>query len=250
MNIPLDWLVLLTFAVTFITGIVSGLSGGGAGFVTTPYYILIGLTPQEAVATGKMGGIGISFGSIGAFRGKGLVHKKYLGALLGITIACALVAAWLLPRLDSSILQQVIGWVLIILSPTLFINKGVFKPGKRSRGWIVAGFIAYTFITFAQTMMGTGIGTLLVLILMFLFGLSALEANATKRVAQVSQAVILFVLLLVQGLVIVSHGIAAMIGSWIGGHIGSKIALKKGSGFVKLVLAVVMVISGVSLLVV
>lgn len=96
--------------------------------------------------------------------------------------------------------------------------------------------------------MGTGIGTLLILVLMFAFGLSALEANATKRVAQISQAVILFVLLFIQGLVVLGHGVAALLGSLIGSHLGSKIAIKKGNRFVKIMLAVIMTASGVALL--
>lgn len=244
----MDWLILLTFLVSLGMGVVSGMGGGGAGFIVIPYYIFIGLTPQQAVATGKMGSLGSATGALTAFKGKGLVNKRYVYIFLAITFVCALVSAWLLPKIDNTFFQHLIGWVLILLSPTMFINKAAFQPGERSKRWIIAGFILYTLISFAQTLIGTGIGTLLVLVLMFLFGMNALEASATKRVAQVSQAVVLFVLLLVQGLVLVTHGLAALIGSWIGTHVGTKIAIKRGAGFVKIMLAVVMAISGVVLL--
>lgn len=84
---------------------------------------------------------------------------------------------------------------------------------------------------------------------MFLFGLSALESNATKRVAQSIQAVVLFVLLGIQGLVVWTHGLAGLAGSLIGAHIGTHIALRKGEGFVRIMLAVVMLTSGIALLV-
>ncbi len=84
---------------------------------------------------------------------------------------------------------------------------------------------------------------------MFLFGLGALEANATKRVAQSVQSVILFVLLSIQGLVFWWHGLAGLLGSTIGSHIGGRIALKKGDRFVKLMLAIIMLTSGIALLV-
>jgi hypothetical protein len=245
----MDWLIILTFVVSIGMGAVSGMGGGGAGFVVIPYYIFIGLTPQQAVATGKMGSLGMAAGAVTAFRGKGLVNKKYLLYFLAITTVCALISAWLLPQIDNKIFQQIIGWVLIVLSPTLFIKKAAFQPGERSRGWIIAGFIAYTFISFGQTLLGTGIGTLLILVLMFLFGLNSLQANATKRVAQLSQALILFVLLMVQGLVVFGHGLAALLGSWIGGHIGTNFAIKRGTEFVKVMLAVLMAVSGVVLLI-
>ena len=244
-----EWLIGLTFVLTASLGVVSGMSGGGAGFFMVPYYIFIGLTPQQAVATGKMGGLGMSTGAITAFRGKGLVSKRYIVPFLAITSACALLSAWLIPRIDGAVFQTIIGWMLIIMIPTLFIKTARLQPGERSRPWIVAGFIVYTIVSLAQTMFGTGIGTILVLVLMFLFGLNALQANATKRVAQFSQAIILFVLLLLQGLVVVGHGIAAMLGSMLGSHVGSRIAIKKGSGFIKIMLAIVMLISGIALLI-
>jgi len=91
-------------------------------------------------------------------------------------------------------------------------------------------------------------GSILVLVLMYLFGLGTLEANATKRVAQTVQAVLLFVLLALQGLVFWWHGLAGIVGSVIGSHIGTHIAINKGARFVRIMLAVVMAISGVALL--
>lgn len=83
---------------------------------------------------------------------------------------------------------------------------------------------------------------------MFVFGLSALESNATKRVAQSIQSAILFVFLAIQGLVYWWHGLAGLLGSTIGSHIGTHIAIKKGDRFVKFMLAVVMLTSGIALL--
>ena len=214
----------------------------------TPYFIFIGLTPQQAIATGKMGGIGTSVGAISAFRGKGLIKKHLVVPFMIIAAICACIAAWLMPQIDPAIFQKVIGGVLIVMIPTLFIKKAAFQPGERSRRMVTIGFIAYVVFSFAQTMVGTGMGSILVLILMFLFGLTALEANATKRVSQSVQAVMLFVLLLIQGLVVVAHGVAGLIGSVIGSHIGAHIAIKKGNKFVKYMLAIVMAISGIILL--
>lgn len=248
MDIQLDWLVLLTFVVSLGTSILSGLSGGGGGFITTPYYIFIGLSPQEAVATGKMGAVGVSAGSVAAFNGKGLVRKKYLGVFLAITITCALIAAWLMPKIDASIFQAIIGWTLIVLSPTLFIDSKKLAFGERAKKWIWLGFVLYVVVSFGQTMMGAGIGTLIVLVLISFFGMGALEASATKRVTQLSQAIILFILLFVQGLVVLSHGLATMVGALVGGYIGSKFAIKKGEKFIRVMLAITMVVSGVVVL--
>jgi|SRR5688572_16153076 uncharacterized protein len=245
----MEWLVVLTFVVSLLAATMSGMSGGGGGFVIIPYYLFIGLPPANALATAKLGGIGTSFGSITAFRGKGLVHKDLVYKLMAITVVCSLIAAWLIPKIDPAIFQKIIGVALLLLIPTLFINKAAFQPGARSKRWVGVGFVVYTIFSFFQSVIGTGMGAILVLILMFLFGLGALESNATKRVAQSAQSVILFVLLAFQGLVFWAHGVAGLIGSIIGSHIGTHIAIKKGVKFVKVMLAVVMLTSGIALLI-
>lgn len=241
-------LIALTFIVSFIASVISGFGGGGGGFIMTPYYIWIGLTPQQAVATGKLGGVGVAAGALTAFKGHGLVNKKHLAPLMAINLLCALIAARWLPHIDPSALQSAMGMALILLSPTLFINKKSFLPGQRSKVSIAIGYVLCTVITMAQTMMGAGVATLFLLSLMFFFGMDALQANATKRVAQSVQAVLLAILLFFQGLVLVGHGLAAMAGSFIGCHIGSKFAIKKGADFVKVFLAITMAASGVLLL--
>lgn len=213
-----------------------------------PYLIFIGLSPAQALATMKLGSAGTTIGALTAFKGTGLVRRSLVLPFMAITLVCALVSAWLIPQIDSGVFQKVIGAALILLIPTLFIKKKGFEPGPRSRGYIIIGYIAYTIFAFLQSLLGTGIGTILVLILMFLFGLSALEAQATKRISQPIQAVVLFVFLAIQGLVVWAHGIAGLLGATIGSHIGTKFAIKRGAGFVKIMLAVVMATSGVALL--
>lgn len=245
----MEWLVVLTFVVALLSSTFSGMSGGGGGFLTVPYFIFIGLPPANALATAKMGAIGTSVGAIAAFNGKGVVHKKLVLPLMAITLVCSLIAAWLIPRIDPGVFMNIIGAALILLIPTMFTKKASLQPGKRATPWLVAGFVLYTLFSFAQTVIGTGMGSILVVILMLLFGLSALESNATKRVAQSVQAFVLFVLLGVQGLVMWTHGIAALLGALLGSNIGSRIAIKKGSQLVKIMLASLMAISGIALLV-
>jgi uncharacterized protein len=244
-----EWLVVLTFFVTLLASTLSGMSGGGGGFIIIPYFLFIGLPPANALATAKLGGIGTAFGSISAFRGKGLVNRRLVVPFMAITFVCSLISAWLIPRIDPVIFENIIGIALIILVPTLFIKKAALQPGHRTAPWLAAGFVLYTVFSFLQTLIGTGMGSVLVLILMFVFGLTALESNATKRVAQSIQSVMLFVLLAIQGLVLWTYGIAGLIGAVVGSHIGTRIALKKGDRFVKSMLAVVMLVSGAALLV-
>jgi uncharacterized membrane protein YfcA len=241
-------LVLLTFGVSFLASILSGISGGGAGFIMMPYLILLGLTPQQALATSKLQSLGISIGAITAFNGKNLVSRKLIWPLIIITTISAVGSSLLVPKLDGMLFGKAVGVLLIVLVPTLFINKAAFLPGNRSTKWLTFGYIAFTVFTILQTLMGAGLGSMIVLVLMFLFGLRALEAQATKRIAQIVQAVIMFVMLVAQGMVVFSHGASGFAGSVAGCYIGTHIAIKKDDKLIKVVLAFTMLISGIALL--
>lgn len=245
----MDWLILLTFCFGLMAGFLSGVGGGGGGFIMMPYLLFIGLPPANALATIKLGNIGGAIGAITAFKGKGLVDKRLIGWLMAITFVCALVAAWVIPKIDPALFENIIGTLLILAIPTLFIKKASLQPGPRTKKMWAAGFVAYTIICLIAVGTAAGIGSLLVLVLMLLFGLNALEANATKRVAHAVQSLLLFVLLALQGLVYWLHGIAGVLGAALGSHVGTHVAIKKGAGFVKIALAITMAISGTVLLI-
>ncbi len=105
----------------------------------------------------------------------------------------------------------------------------------------------YAIILFASSL-GGGLATLLFLPLMFLMGLSALQANALRRVLMLIQAIIAFCSILPRGYIVWSYTLAALVGCYLGGYVGTRIALKKGERFVKYSLAGIMVISGFALL--
>lgn len=152
----MNWLVVATFFMTLIAGVLSGMGGGGGGFITMPYLLFIGLNPANALATAKLTAIGTSVGGISAFKGKGLVRKHLVIPFMCITLVCALTSSVLIPKLDPVFFEHLIAVVLIVLTPTLFIKKAALLPGERSKPWIIVGFIAYTVFSFLQTLVGTG----------------------------------------------------------------------------------------------
>lgn len=247
----MDWLLLfLTFIMSVFASVLTGFAGGGGGFIAIPFYLLIGLTPAQALATSKLGGVGTAIGAFTAFKGKGLVRKEIVLPLIAITFLCALIGGWAIPRIDSALFENIIAVMLIVLLPTIFIKRSSGERGKSGGKFLVAvGYVFYTIVCLVSAIVGSGAGTLLVLILMYFFSLSALEANATKRVAQALQMVLIFAILALQGFVVWPLAAAAITGGFFGSHIGGKIAIKKGEGFVKVVLAVIVITSATALLI-
>lgn len=243
----MDIVIVVTFIVAFLSSIISGLSGGGGGFIMTPYYLLIGLTPQQIVGGASVASIGLGGSSLMVMRGKQLVARQFLWPLAIVTIAATLLAMLVLPKVQSDVFGRVIGLMLVVLSPTLFIKKASLQPGRRTTKSVAMGYATYGLIVFGSAL-GSGLATLLFLPLMFLMGLSATQANATRRALGLMQAAIVFCITLPQGFIIWRYALASLLGCYVGGHIGTKIALKKGDQFIKCGLAGVMLVSGLLLL--
>ena len=243
----MDLLIFATFVVAFLSSILSGISGGGGGFVMTPFFLLIGLSPQQIAANASVAGLGLGSSSLVAMRGTQLLSTKFLWPLITLTLAFTVLAMLVLPQVHGESFRVAVGFLLVALAPTLFINKAKFQPGQRSRKSIALGYVSYAAILFASSL-GSGVATLLFLPMMFLMGLSALQASAIRRVLMMLNALIAFCFVLPQGFVVWSYALASLVGCYIGGYIGTKIALRKGEQFVKYSLAAVMVGSGIALL--
>lgn len=233
--------------VGVISGVLSGISGGGGGMIMIPAFILVGLPPQQAVATGKMNGLGATFGGLSVFAKKGHFRKDILRVMIPIAIVIGLITPLIFSTIKSSIFQLVLGLIMILLVPTLFINKQTLSPPSKKHK--IAGYSAYSGVLTLQAIFGTGVGSLALFVLTLLFGTSKIEANATKRAVTAFLTPITFVALLISGYVNLRFGIVGLVSVFIGTHYGSKLALKKSDRYITLAMAVIISLSGVALVV-
>lgn len=229
-----------------VSGVLSGISGGGGGMLMIPVFILAGLPAQQAVATGKMNGLGAAFGGLSAFAKTGYIRKDILKVMIPVAIVIGILAPLIFAAIDSKAFQIILGAILLLMIPTLFIKKRALHPPTHRRK--LAGYSAYSGVLTIQALFGSGAGSLALFVLTLLLGTSKLEANATKRAVTAVLTPLTFVALLAGGFVVLSYGIVGMISVFIGTHFGSKLAIKRGERFVSIFMAVTVAISGVALI--
>jgi hypothetical protein len=231
----------------FGSGVLSGMSGGGGGMLMIPAFIAVGLPPQNAVATGKMNGLGAAFGGLSAFIKTGYIRKDILKVMVPIAIVIGVTTPFIFFAIESDLFQIILGAILLLMTPTLFIkNKLSSIAAKKHR---VAGYGAYSGVLTLQSLFGSGVGSLALFVLTLLFGTTKLEANATKRAITAVLTPITFIALLLGGFVVLSYGSVGMLSVFAGTHLGSKIAIKKGERFVTFAMAIVIAISGCLLII-
>jgi uncharacterized membrane protein YfcA len=243
------WQVAVVFVVVLCSCILSGMAGGGAAFVTIPFMIALGLTPQQAIAISKFSSFGIGFGATAVFKKRAFKARKLMVSLMILAILISLLVPHIFNTLSGGTFRLIIG--LIILSAIPLVLKGRYgleaRPATRSRKAV--GGVLLAIVLLVQGVF-SGANILVNIILISFFGLSTLDANAMKRITSIMLNIfIVGALILTTNFIVYKLAIAGLMASFIGGYIGSHLALRKGERFARYTLVFIMVISGISLLV-
>jgi uncharacterized membrane protein YfcA len=239
----------LIFLVTFVGSVLSGMTGGGGGYVITPFLIAIGLTPQQSVATVKLWALGIDSGSLAAFRRRAVKHKKLAFYLVVIAVPVGVITAITIRHLRNDNLQLAMGLLNLVMIPVLFIKHHTIKSHRRDLIVRGLGFAAIIALMLLQGIFASGVGSLINVFLIAVFGVSVLETNFIKRKASLVTDLVVLTGLAGSGLINIEYGLIGMAGGLSGGYIGSRFALHEGERFARYALIIFMVVSGVWLVV-
>jgi uncharacterized membrane protein YfcA len=238
---------ILIALVGLISGILSGMTGGGGALIMIPAFVFSGLSPQMAVATAKLSGLGGDFGGLTAFIKSGHIRKDIIKVMLPIAIIIGFVVPLVFAAVANRGFQIALAIFMILMLPTLFIKKKTLhRPTRKHK---LVGYFLYSAVLFLQGVFSGGVGGLAVYVLTLLFGASKIETMATRRTIVAVMSPITVVALLAGGFVSIGFGLTGLVTQFIGTHIGSKIVLKRGETFISVVMAIAILISSIVLLI-
>lgn len=241
--------LFLLIIVGFIAGVINTLAGGGS-LLTLPVLIFMGLPPNIANGTNRIGIVIQMLAGTAGFKSKGITtfpFSIYMGfsALLG-----SLIGAQIAVDIKGETFNKVLSFVMIAV--VLLI---VFKPKLKAKELIERttgkhlwlGCLAFFFFGIYGGFINAGLGFILILFLHFFNHLSLVKSNATKAVVitiYMSGALLVFIL---NDAVNWKMGLTMAIGTSLGGWFASRFSVKKGDGFIKVFLIVMVSIMAVKL---
>lgn len=237
-------------AVAFAASVFSGASGAGGGFITTPVLIFLGLSPAQAVSSGKFVGVAVAVGSLGGMR-QASNRKLWRRALPIVLLAfvIGLSVPFVIVNLDSEIYTRILGAILLLMIPLLIYKKVGRTSQSTNRAKTYAGTGLVAVALWLQGVFSGGMGTLVNVVLMSMMGMSAIEANITKRYSQLVLNVTIVVGILWTGLIVWPAAVVGLVAALAGSFVGGRIAVNRGDKFVTSAFLIAMLISGIILLV-
>lgn len=241
--------LILLVIVGFVAGVINTLAGGGS-LLTLPVLIFMGLPPNIANGTNRIGIVIQMMAGTAGFKNKGITTFPFsiymgvsalIGSLIGAQIAID-IKGETFNKILSFVMMAVV--LLIVFKPKLKA-KELLERTTGKHLWI--GCIAFFFFGIYGGFINAGLGFILILFLHFFNHLSLVKSNATKAVIitiYMSGALLVFIL---NDAVNWKMGLTMAIGTSLGGWFASRFSVKKGDGFIKIFLIVMVSIMAVKL---
>ena len=234
-------LILIGFAAGFLDSIV-----GGGGRIATP--AMVNLCPSwpvlNVIATNRTYSIfGTSVAAWNYFK-KVTLERHIVLPACGGALTASFFGAQLATQIPADKLKVIVLCIIVVLAFYSVFKKELgqkedrrFSPQKEK--WAALGVGATC--GFYNGLIGPGTGTLLVLGFVSILGFDFLRSSAVSKAANVSGDLSSWLLLLSKGYVVLAVAVPLVISNMAGSYAGSKLAILRGSAFIRWVfLAVVL----------
>lgn len=227
----------VTYILLFLTGLVAGFVdsiAGGGGLIALPMLLSVGLPPQLALGTNKLQG---SFGTLSAtlnFIQKGKASLKENLSGIGFTLAGALAGAWAIQQIQAGFIRHLIPFMLMFVFIYTLMAKDLGTVKGRARMKKQMFFMIFGLILgFYDGFFGPGTGAFWTAALLILLGLDMTAATGTTRIMNFTSNVVALTVFIIGGNVLYSAGLIMAAGQVIGARIGSGMAIKRGTPFIR-----------------
>lgn len=244
-DIPLTTVVVLCLAA-LVAGWIDAVVGGGGLLLLPALFLGVpDVAPAYILGTNKAAAVVGTSGAAVTYARKARVDVK-VAVRIGVAAVCgSMVGAFFAAGIDSAVLRPLIMVVLlavlafVMLRPS-FGTAVAGPPAGRARVLTAIG-VAGLGIGFYDGLFGPGTGTFLVIALTAVLRLDLVTASATAKIVNVCTNLGALAMFAYHGTVLWQLALPMAACNLAGGMTGARTALSRGSGFVRLVLVVVVV---------
>lgn len=234
-------LVVAAFAAGWIDAVV-----GGGGLLQLPALLLVpGMTPVQALATNKLASIfGTATSSVSYYR---TVRPSLRTALpmAGIALIGAFAGASVAAMLPAQLFKPIIVVTLIVVALiTLFKPAlgSVTKLKHKASRHLLVGLAIGVSIGFYDGVLGPGTGTFLVFSLVGLLGYDFLQASAKAKIVNFATNLGALLFFIPLGAVLWPLGLIMGAANIAGSLIGSRMAIARGTRFIRVLFLMVVAV--------
>ena len=232
--------ILFLFALGLFAAFIDSVVGGG-GLIMLPGLLFLGVPPTNALATNKFAGSVGSFTSTVMFYRSGKINLKEVGKWFPLTFFGSIVGAYIVTLLDPNFLKPI---MLLLLTFVLIFTvlKKDWGTNNTVKALSIGKYVLFVglifFIGFYDGFLGPGTGSFLIFAFL-LIGYDFVKAAGSAKLLNFGSNIGALLLFLILGHVNFMYGIILAIAQIIGSIIGSKFAIRRGTGYIRALFIIV-----------
>jgi len=224
--------IAFLMAAALMAGLIDSMAGGG-GLISLPALMAAGVPPVGAVATNKLQSSLGTFGACIAYARAGHMDLKTYRWPVIAAFAGSVGGAWLVQRVDPSILAGLMPALLIAIAAYFTFSPKVGEMDRHQRVGIAALSLLIGGIGFYDGFFGPGAGAFYTTVFLALGGLSLLRATAQTKAANFASNLAGLLTMMAGGHVLWIAGLAMAVANIAGAQIGARLAMRFGSRLIR-----------------
>ncbi|MEV0197883.1 TSUP family transporter [Nonomuraea sp. NPDC050691] len=240
---PLEQVLVLLVAAAG-AGWVDAVVGGG-GLLQLPALMVAGVPPVQAMATNKLSSVFGTASAAVAYARTTKFDRQVALPGAGLAVVSAGLGASAAAAISAEVLRPVVMAVLLSVAAFVTLRPALGsmpQPHLRTRNRITAAVaVAGVGIAFYDGIMGPGTGTFLIIAFTTILGLDFVSASASAKIINTGTNLGALFVFAWQGHLLWGLGLGMALCNIAGAQVGARMALRRGAGFVRIVLLVVVV---------
>jgi uncharacterized protein len=240
----------LVLAVGFLVGYINTIAGSGS-LLTLPLLIWLGLDPLTANGTNRIAILLQAFTGVVMFHRKKQYHFRYDMRFIIPAVIGSLPGAFIAVDLPKGQMEKVIAIVMLVMLVLMILDpqKRFRLNGRDFRGKQLVLIVVFFFIGMYGGFIQAGVGIFMLIAFALFEEMNLLRANAVKVLITMIFTIVVLPVFILNGQVNYLYGIMMGLGSMAGAWLSARMAVKRGTPFLKAALYIVVFATSVYMLI-
>lgn len=235
-------LTLLCF-FAFLAGFIDSMVGGG-GLIQLPAMLLLlkGVPTPTILGTGKVSSLMGTAAALRRYAGQVPMQWRAVAPAAIAAGTFAFLGARVVSQLPKEALPPLVLGLLVVIAVYTFWRKdfgALHAPRLPGRQEILFGILVGSLIGFYDGFFGPGTGSFLLFAFVGLFGYDFLTASASAKLVNVATNLAGLAYFAYTGQILWAVALPMAVCNMLGSSLGAYVALKRGTGFVRVLFLVV-----------
>jgi len=233
-NITLTHAVVLFF-VGLAVGFINVISGGGS-LISIPTMIFLGLPPNVANASSRVGILFQNLVAVRVFKNKGFQNDRFSYLLSLAALAGSVLGTFWAVKVDAKTFNLVLAVMMFVMFFLIMLNPKKFHSSsgeQLSSGRQALSLFFFFFIGIYGGFIQAGTAILMMAVLNLVNNLNLVKVNYMKVFVVLGMNILSIIIFQWKGIIDWQYGLTMAAGASIGGYYGTIFSIERGEVWVR-----------------